>query len=199
MAVNGLYYTDVPLSNYSLTHFSAVRQRYFRVDTLKELFEIVDSRNIAYSLTQELDAVQYPKQKCTTTPLRVASCHSSFYCQCQPCWISWRSPAATDHSGHTGSQISPDSNYSRWSSRPTRSGMMQIHLHPQGMFCKLHSLQCRYHLCFFHNYHLQYVTQNHHLKLSPSLGNQQCALKLLQHFYKVFSPYSENIPRIDNR
>ena len=46
MAVNGLYYTDVPLSNYSLTHFSAVRQRYFRVDTLKELFENVDSRNI---------------------------------------------------------------------------------------------------------------------------------------------------------
>jgi len=28
------------------THLSAVRQRYFRVDTLKELFEIVDSRNI---------------------------------------------------------------------------------------------------------------------------------------------------------
>jgi len=27
------------------THLSAVRQRYFRVDTLKELFEIVDSRN----------------------------------------------------------------------------------------------------------------------------------------------------------
>ena len=26
--------------------FSAVRQRYFRVDTLKELFEIVESRNI---------------------------------------------------------------------------------------------------------------------------------------------------------
>jgi len=28
------------------THLSAVHQRYFRVDTLKELFEIVDSRNI---------------------------------------------------------------------------------------------------------------------------------------------------------
>ena len=28
------------------THLSAVRQRYFRVDTLKELSEIVDSRNI---------------------------------------------------------------------------------------------------------------------------------------------------------
>jgi len=28
------------------THLSAVRQRYFRVDTLKELFEIVDSRII---------------------------------------------------------------------------------------------------------------------------------------------------------
>jgi len=28
------------------THINAVRQRYFRVDTLKELFEIVDSRNI---------------------------------------------------------------------------------------------------------------------------------------------------------
>ena len=28
------------------THLSAARQRYFRVDTLKQLFEIVDSRNI---------------------------------------------------------------------------------------------------------------------------------------------------------
>ena len=28
------------------THLCAVRQRYFRVDTLKELSEIVDSRNI---------------------------------------------------------------------------------------------------------------------------------------------------------
>jgi len=28
------------------THLSAVRQRHFRVDTLKELFETVDSRNI---------------------------------------------------------------------------------------------------------------------------------------------------------
>ena len=28
------------------THLSAVHQRYFRVDSLKELFEIVDSRNI---------------------------------------------------------------------------------------------------------------------------------------------------------
>ena len=32
--------------NISLIDFSAVRQRYFRVDTLKELFEIVESRNI---------------------------------------------------------------------------------------------------------------------------------------------------------
>jgi len=50
MALNGLFCADVPLRNYSLTHsrtrYSAARQRYFGVDTLKDVFKNVASRNI---------------------------------------------------------------------------------------------------------------------------------------------------------